>query len=94
MLFTSLGLVRIGKKLCPPSCVLPLLPQSFEEGKAPKQCTVSVTPIYQPCEQGVSSFCFLSLLGFLGFFFFFWGGGEWCEGEKGDRCHLTCVIFP
>ena len=97
MLFTSLGLVRIGKKLCPPSCVLPFLPQSFEEGKAPKQCTVSVTPIYQPCEQGVSSFCFLSFLGFfLVVVVVVLGGGEesGAKGKGGNRCHLTSVIFP
>ena len=43
--------------------------------------SVSVNPIYQPCEQDVSSFCFLSFLGF-----FFGGGGiEVGRGEGGER---------
>ena len=49
--------------------------------------SVSVTPIYQPCEQGVSSFCFLSLLGFFGVFFGGGGGGGGGKesGAKGKR---------
>ena len=54
--------------------------------------SVSVTPIYQLCEQSVSSFCFLSFfLLFLVFVFifvfflcvFFLGGGG--SGVKGKR---------
>ena len=47
--------------------------------------SVSVTPIYQPCEQGVNLFCFLCFSGFFVLFrflfFFFWGGG----GEGVER---------
>ena len=96
MLFTSLGSVRIGK-----NCALRLgsspSPTVFRRRKGSQTMhSVSVAPIYQPCEQGVSSFCFLS---FWGFFVFFFGGGggggdSGAKGKRGDRCHLTCVIFP
>ena len=64
--------------------------------------SVSVTPIYQPCEQGVNLFCFLCFSGFfvLFRFLFFFGGGEgrewgreWSEGERGGRSHSTSVLF-
>ena len=57
--------------------------------------SVSVTPIYQPCEQGVSLLYFICFLGFFVFVFvFFWGGvGGWGEEEKEGRSHSTCVIF-
>ena len=43
--------------------------------------SVSVTPIYQPCEQGVSLLYFLCFLGFFVFVFvFFFGGGVVGEG--------------
>ena len=76
----------------------PPSPRVFRRRKGSQTMhSVSVTPIYQPCEQGVSLFYFLCFLGFLVFVFvFFWGGWErgWGEEEKGGRCHLTCVIFP
>ena len=46
--------------------------------------SVSVTPIYQPCEQGVSLLYFLCFLGFSVFVFvfvFFFGGGVGKVGE-------------
>ena len=51
--------------------------------------SVSVTPIYQPCEQGVSLLYFLCFLGFFVFVFvfvfFFGGGGGGGGGVKRKR---------
>ena len=60
--------------------------------------SVSVTPIYQPCEQGVNLFCFLCFSGFFVLFgFFFWGGGRGGSGAKGkggvDLIRLP-LFFP
>ena len=44
---------------------------------------VSVTPIYQPCEQGVSLLYFLCFLGFFVFVFVFFGGGVGGVGWRG-----------
>ena len=67
--------------------------------------TISVTPIYQLCEQSVSSFCFLSFfLLFLVFVFvfvcfflcFFLGGGEGVEwrGKGGSISFNLRYFFP
>ena len=57
--------------------------------------SVSVTPIYQPCEQGVSSFCFLSFLGFFGFFLVVVGGGESdAKGKRGESMSFDLRYFP
>ena len=45
--------------------------------------SVSVTPIYQPCEQGVSLLYFLCFLGFFVFVFVFFGGGGGGVGWRG-----------
>ena len=66
--------------------------------------SVSVTPIYQLCEQSVSSFCFLSFfllflvfvfVFFLVFFVFFWGGEgvEW-RGKGGSISFNLRYFFP
>ena len=68
--------------------------------------TVSVTPIYQLCEQSVSSFCFLSffllflvfflfLFCFVFFVFFFLGGEgvEW-RGKGGSISFNLRYFFP
>ena len=48
--------------------------------------SISVTSIYQPCEQGVSFFYFLCFFGVFGFrFCFFLGGGGGGGGVKGKR---------
>ena len=49
--------------------------------------SVSVTPIYQPCEQGVSLLYFLYFLGFFVFVFVFFleGGGGGGGGVKRKR---------
>ena len=87
MLFTSLGLVRIGK-----NCALrlessPLLPRSFEEGKAPKQCTLSPSPLYTNLvNKALVHFIFLA---FFCFCFFFGGGGG--EGVERRGKHQVLV---
>ena len=56
--------------------------------------SVSVTPIYQPCEQGVSLLYFLCFLGFFVFVFvfvFFLGGVGW--GGKGRSISLYLRYF-
>ena len=61
--------------------------------------SVSVTPIYQLCEQSVNSFCFLSFL-FLFFVFVFvfvlGGGGEGEErrGNGGSMSFDVRYFFP
>ena len=54
----------------------PPSPKVFRRRKGSQTMhSVSVTPIYQPCEQGVSLLYFLCFLGFFVFVFvFFWGG--------------------
>ena len=84
---------RVGpywEKLCPPSWVLPPSPTVFRRRKGSQTMhSVSVTPIYQPCEQGVSSFCFLCFLGF-----FFWrGGGEVVRRGKGGIDVIWLALF-
>ena len=78
----------------------PPSPKVFRRRKGSQTMhSVSVTPIYQPCEQGVSLLYFLCFLGFSFLFLFFFGvgggegGGGWGEEEKGGRSHSTCVIF-
>ena len=86
MLFTSLGSVRIGKNCALPVLSPPPSPTVFWRRKGSQTIhSVSVTPIYQPCEEGVSSFCFLSLLGFFGVFLVVVVGGGEESGAKGKR---------
>ena len=77
----------------------PPSPKVFRRRKGSQTMhSVSVTPIYQPCEQGVSFFYFLCFLGFLVFVFFFFGGGwgrGWGEGEKrGSMSFNLRYFFP
>ena len=54
--------------------------------------SVSVTPIYQPCEQGVNLFCFLCFSGF--FVFFGGGGGSGAKGKGGVDLIRLPLFFP
>ena len=59
--------------------------------------SVSVTPIYQPCEQSVSVFCFFSFFGLFGFFLVGGGGGgEGVErrGKGGSMSFDLRYFFP
>ena len=65
----------------------PPSPRVFRRRKGSQTMhSISVTSIYQPCEQGVSLFYFLCFLGFLVFVFvFFLGGGGGGSGVNGKR---------
>ena len=58
---------------------------------------VSVTPIYQPCEQGVSLLYFLCFLGFFVFVFVFvfvLGGGGGVRRKREVDLIILALFFP
>ena len=67
--------------------ILPLLPGSFEEKWLQTMHSVSVTPIYQPCEQGVNCFVFFAFSVFCFCFLVFFGG------EGGSGVTLSFTLF-
>ena len=88
--------------------ILPLLPWSFEEGKAPKQCTLSPSLLSTNLVNKVGSTIYFAFFAFSVFLFLFcfvlflsWGrGGEGVERRgKGEsmsfdlRCFFPKVIF-
>ena len=93
MLFTSLGLVRIGK-----NCALRLKSSPFSHGLSKKERlpnnALCLRHSYLPTLWtrrkfilflGFSCFCFCFLVG---------GGGEWSEGEKGVDVMWLVFFFP
>ena len=91
MLFTSLGLVRIGK-----NCALRLESSPFSHGLSKKERlpnnALGLRHSYLPTLWTRRKF--ILFLGFCCFCFCFLVGGEWSEGEKGVDVIWLAFFFP